>query len=211
MSQLPYRGLTDAEVAQSRARHGANVFTPRKRESAWKRFFEKLTGPLGHHIQGWHDGDHLIFILEIAAALSVLISLAEYNGWMGLTQRGAHVFFEPVGILLAILLATGIAFIFELKADKEFVLLNKINDEEKVHAVRNGNVVVIERRDVVVGDIIILETGQEIPADGTLLKAVSLTVDESSLTGEPMCSKTIKEELFDSEATYPMHHTGRFS
>lgn len=209
MSRLPYRGLTDDEVALSRARHGANVFTPRKRESAWKRFFEKLTGPLGHHIKGWHDGDHLIFILEIAAALSVLISLAEYNGWMGLTQRGAHVFFEPVGILLAILLATGIAFIFELKADKEFVLLNKVNDEEKVHAVRNGNVVVIERRDVVVDDIVILETGQEIPADGILLKAVSLTVDESSLTGEPMCSKTIKEELFDPEATYPSNQVLR--
>ena len=209
MSQFPYRGLTDAEVRQSRARHGANVFTPRKRESAWKRFFEKLTGPLGHHIKGWHDGDHLIFILEIAAILSILISLAQYYGWMGLTRRGLDVFFEPTGILLAILLATGIAFIFELKADKEFVLLNKVNDEEKVHALRNGNVVVIERRDVVVGDIIILETGQEIPADGTLLKAVSLTVDESSLTGELSCSKTVKEELFDAEATYPSNQVLR--
>lgn len=203
MSKLPYKGLTDDEVARSRARHGANVFTPRERESAWKRFFEKLTGPLGHHIRGWHDGDHLIFILEIAAVLSVLISLAEYNGWMGLTQRGLQVFFEPVGILLAILLATGIAFIFELKADKEFVLLNKVGDEEKVHALRNGSAVVIERRDVVVDDIIFLETGQEIPADGLLLEAVSLTVDESSLTGEPSCDKTVNEEHFDAQATYP--------
>lgn len=202
MAKPVYIGLTDAEVAQSRARHGANVFSPRKRESAWKRFFEKLTGPLGHHIKGWRDGDNLIFILEIAALLSIVISLAEYLGWMGLRPRGVSVFFEPVGILAAILLATGIAFIFELKADKEFSLLNQVNDEERVNVVRNGEAAVIARKDVVVGDIVLIDTGLEIPADGVLLEAVSLIVDESSLTGEPSCSKTVDEAQFDAEATY---------
>ena len=103
-----YQGLSSAEVAESRRRHGANVLTPAKRESLWKRFFERLTGPFGHLIHGWHNGDQLIFILEVAALLSIVVSFAEYGGWFGLERQDPAVFFEPVGILVAILLATGI-------------------------------------------------------------------------------------------------------
>lgn len=204
-----YTGLSDAEVLRSRAEHGANVLTPPDRESLWKRFFEKLTGPFGHRLKGWRDGDPLIFILEIAALLSVMISLAEYNEWFGLHNPGGGVFFEPLGILMAILLATGISFIFELKASREFSLLNQVNDEEPVLVVRNGNTTQIPRCDVVVGDIVMLSTGDEVPADAVLLKATSLQMDESSLTGEPVCSKTVIEADFDQEATFPSNHVMR--
>ena len=153
-----YIGLSDNEVLRSRAEHGSNVLTPPKHESLWKRFFEKLTGPFGHLVKGWHDGDSLIFILEIAAVLSIGISLAEYNEWFGLHNPGGGVFFEPVGILMAILIATGISFFFELKADREFSILNQVNDEEPVMVIRNGNTTQIPRTDVVVGDILVLQT-----------------------------------------------------
>ena len=204
-----YQGLTDAEVLRSREEHGANVLTPPERESLWKRFFEKLTGPFGHHIKGWRNGDSLIFILEIAALLSILISLSEYNEWFGLHNPGSGVFFEPLGILMAILLATGISFVFELKADREFSILNQVNDEEPVLVIRNGNTQKVPRADVVVGDIIMLTTGEEVPADAQLLEATSLQMDESSLTGEPMCSKTTEEDHFDAEATFPSNHVMR--
>ncbi len=204
-----YQGLTDAEVLRSREEHGANVLTPPERESLWKRFFEKLTGPFGHCIKGWHNGDSLIFILEVAAVLSILISLSEYNEWFGLHNPGSGVFFEPLGILMAILLATGISFVFELKADREFSILNQVNDEEPVLVIRNGNTQKVPRADVVVGDIIMLATGEEVPADAQLLEATSLQMDESSLTGEPMCSKTTEEDHFDAEATFPSNHVMR--
>jgi Ca2+-transporting ATPase len=204
-----YQGLTDAEVLRSREEHGANVLTPPERESLWKRFFEKLTGPFGHCIKGWHNGDSLIFILEVAAVLSILISLSEYNEWFGLHNPGNGVFFEPLGILMAILLATGISFVFELKADREFSILNQVNDEEPVLVIRNGNTQKVPRADVVVGDIIMLATGEEVPADAQLLEATSLQMDESSLTGEPMCSKTTEEDHFDAEATFPSNHVMR--
>ena len=204
-----YIGLTDAEVLRSRAEHGANVLTPPARESLWKRFFEKLTGPFGHCLKGWHNGDPLIFVLEIAALLSIFISVAEYNEWFGLQNPGRGVFFEPLGILMAILLATGISFIFELKADHEFTLLNQVGDEEPVLVIRNGNTIQIPRSDVVVGDIVMLSTGEEVPADALLLEATSLQMDESSLTGEPVCSKTANEAELDPEATFPSNHVMR--
>jgi Ca2+-transporting ATPase len=204
-----YQGLTDEDVLRSRAEHGDNVLTSPERESLWKRFFEKLSGPFGHHLKGWNDGDSLIFILEIAALLSIFISLSEYNEWFGLHNPGNGVFFEPLGILMAILIATGISFIFELKADREFSILNQVNDEEPVLVVRNGNTVQIPRSDVVVGDIVLLTTGEEIPADAVLLEATSLQIDESSLTGEPICSKTVNEADFDAEATFPSNHVMR--
>ncbi|MCR5242050.1 MAG: calcium-translocating P-type ATPase, PMCA-type [Prevotella sp.] len=204
-----YQGLTDAEVLRSREEHGANVLTPPERESLWKRFFEKLTGPFGHCIKGWHNGDSLIFILEVAAVLSILISLSEYNEWFGLHNPGNGVFFEPLGILMAILLATGISFVFELKADREFSILNQVNDEEPVLVIRNSNTQKVPRADVVVGDIIMLATGEEVPADAQLLEATSLQMDESSLTGEPMCSKTTEENHFDAEATFPSNYVMR--
>ena len=213
---MNYRGLTDEEVLHSRAEHGRNVLTPVAKESLWKRFFEKLTGPFGHHIRGWQNGDSLIFILEIAALVSVGSSCAEYYGWFGLeNEAGWGVFFEPIGILMAILLATGVAFVFELKADHEFSLLNQLDDEDAVQVIRNGKACAVMKQDIVVGDIVLLATGQEIPADAELLEATDLIVDESSLTGEPMCRKNPPTESpdyspnGDADATFPEHHVMR--
>lgn len=191
-------GLTDAQIIESRKKHGANVLTPPEKEAWWKEFLLKFTGPFA-------DGDPLIFILEIAGLLSIGISCYEY--W-GLGQDW-KVFFEPIGIFVAILLATGLATIFEKKADKEFQVLNQVNDDEPVEVIRNSSTTSIPRKDVVVGDIVILNTGDEIPADGELIDAVTLSVDESSLTGEPICHKTIVEADFDKGATYPSNHVMR--
>lgn len=158
----------------------------------WRRFLSKFRDPL-------------IIILLIAGVLSVCISCYEY--W-GLGEGGA-VFFEPVGIFMAIILATGLAFVFELKADREFELLNKVNDDEPVQVVRGGYALAIPRKDVVVGDIVLLNTGEEVPADGELLEATMLSVDESTLTGEPLCAKTTDPQHFDSEATFPSDHVMR--
>lgn len=146
--------------------------------------------------------DPLIIILMIAGVLSIGISFYEYFG----LKEGFTVFFEPIGIFVAILLATGLAFYFELKADKEFTILNQVNDDELVEVIRNGNATQIPKKDVVVGDIVIINTGAEVPADGELLECVSLNVDESTLTGEPMCHKSVDEKDFDTEATYPTNH-----
>ena len=203
-------GLTSEQVLKNREQFGPNVLTPPKKDSLLKRFFEKLTGPFGHYIPGWDNGDPLVFILEIAAILSVFISCAEYFGWMGLTTNaGAGVFFEPIGILMAIILATGIAFIFELKADKEFALLNQVNDEQQVKVLRDGHPTMVLRKDIVVGDVVFIEAGEEIPADIQLMEATSLNVDESSLTGEPICHKSVRQEDFDMEATFPTNNVMR--
>lgn len=187
-----YTGLTDAQVMESREKNGSNILTPPKKEPLWKRFLEKF-------------GDPLIIILLVAGSLSVGISCYEYWG----LDEGAGVFFEPVGIFIAILLATGLAFIFELKADKEFSILNQVNDDEPVQVIRNGNATQISKKDVVVGDIVILNTGEEVPADGELLEAVSLNIDESTLTGEPICHKSTVEADFDKDATFPTNHAMR--
>ncbi|WP_304508184.1 calcium-translocating P-type ATPase, PMCA-type, partial [Duncaniella muris] len=137
--------------------------------------------------------------------LSICISCYEFWG----LGEGSGVFFEPCGIFIAILLATGLAFFFEQKADKEFALLNQINDDEPVQVIRNGCVTQVTRQDVVVGDIVILNTGEEVPADGELLEAVSLNIDESTLTGEPICHKTTDPARFDKDATFPGNHAMR--
>ena len=111
-----------------------------------------------------------------------------------------------MGIFVAILLATGLAFYFELQADKEFTILNQVNDDEPVEVIRNGNTTQVPRKDIVVGDIVVINTGEEVPADCELLEATSLHMDESSLTGEPMCFKSIDEKDFDKAATYPTNH-----
>lgn len=184
-----YTGLTDAQVLESRKKNGANVLTPPEKEPLWKQFLEKF-------------GDPLIIILMIAGALSIGISCYEFFG----LGQGAAVFFEPVGIFVAILLATGLAFYFELQADKEFTILNQVNDDEPVEVIRNGNTTQIPRKEIVVGDIVILNTGEEVPADSELLEATSLHMDESTLTGEPMCGKSVDEKDFDKAATYPTNH-----
>ena len=193
MSQTKhYTGLTDAQVEESRSRNGANVLTPPEKQSLFSRFLEKFNDPL-------------IIILLVAGVLSVCISCYEYYG----LGHDAGVFFEPAGIFMAILLATGLAFVFELKADREFELLNRVNDDEPVQVIRNGHPAQVPRKDVVVGDVVIINTGNEIPADGRLLEAVSLNIDESTLTGEPVCHKTTDPGQFDPEATFPSDHAMR--
>lgn len=184
-----YTGLTDAQVLESRSKNGANVLTPPEKEPLWKQFLEKF-------------GDPLIIVLLIAGFLSIGISCYEFFG----LDHGAAVFFEPVGIFVAILLATGLAFYFELQADKEFTILNQVNDDEAVEVIRNGNTTQVPRKDVVVGDIVVLNTGGEVPADSELLESTSLHMDESTLTGESMCLKSIYEKDFDKAATYPTNH-----
>lgn len=144
--------------------------------------------------------DPLIIILLVAGALSIGIACYEYYV---LPDTDATVFFEPLGIFIAIFLATGLAFYFEARADKEFAILNQVNDDEPVQVIRNGNTTQVPKKDIVVGDIVIITTGEEIPADGELIEAVSLQVDESSLTGEPVCAKSTDPALFDKDATFP--------
>lgn len=188
----PLTGLTDAEVVESRRLHGDNVLTPPAKEPLWRKFIAKLTDPL-------------IIILLVAAALSIGIAFYEYFG----LGHDATAFLEPIGILLAVVLATGLAFIFETKADREFDILNKVNDDEPVRVIRNGQSQQIPKRDVVAGDVVMIGTGDEIPADGTLIDAVALMVDESSLTGEPACAKTTDSRDFDPEATFPSNRVMR--
>lgn len=185
-------GLNDQEVLASRQKYGENLLTPPAKEPMWKRFITKFEDPL-------------IIILLVAGVLSIAISFYEYYG----LHEGTEVFFEPVGIFIAILLATGMAFFFEEKANKAFSVLNQVNNEEPVEVIRNGNTTQIIKREVVVGDVVRLNTGSEVPADGTLLQAISLNIDESSLTGEPICHKSTHEADFDKDATFPTNYVLR--
>ena len=185
-------GLNDQEVLASRQKYGENLLTPPVKEPMWKRFITKFEDPL-------------IIILLVAGVLSIAISFYEYYG----LHEGTEVFFEPVGIFIAILLATGMAFFFEEKANKAFSVLNQVNDEEPVEVIRNGNTTQITKREVVVGDVVRLNTGSEVPADGVLLQAISLNIDESSLTGEPICHKSTHEADFDKDATFPTNYVLR--
>ena len=170
-------GLTDQEVLQSREKYGANLLTPPKRPSLLKLYLEKFEDPV-------------VRVLLIAAVFSLIISVIENE------------YAETINRIAAILLATGIGFYFEYDANKKFDLLNAVNEETLVKVIRNGRIQEIPRKDVVVGDIVVLETGEEIPADGELIEAISLQVNESNLTGEPVINKTIIEADFDEEATY---------
>ncbi|WP_281643982.1 calcium-translocating P-type ATPase, PMCA-type [Bacteroides zoogleoformans] len=172
-----HMGLTDEQVRKSRAEHGVNLLAPPKRPSLWKLYLEKFEDPV-------------VKVLLVAALFSLIISIIENE------------YAETVGIIMAVLLATGIGFFFEYDAGKKFDLLNAVNEETLVKVIRNGRVHEIPRKEVVVGDIVLLETGEEVPADGRLLEAISLQVNESNLTGEPVVSKTTLEADFDEEATY---------
>ena len=178
METKHYTGLSDAEVLESRKKHGENLLTPPPRKPLWKLFLEKFKDPI-------------IQILLVAATLSLIIAIIHNE------------FAETIGIFVAIFLATGVGFWFEMDANKKFELLNQVNDDILVKVIRNGSVHEIPKKDIVVGDIIVLETGEEVPADGELLEAVSLQVNESTLTGEPVIDKTTVPEEFDHEATYP--------
>lgn len=172
-----HSGLSEDEVKINREKYGDNLLTPPKRTSLWKLYLEKFEDPV-------------VRVLLIAAVFSLLISIIENE------------YAETIGIICAIFLATGIGFFFEYDANKKFDLLNAVNEETLVKVIRSGKVREIPRKDVVVGDIIILETGEEIPADGELIEAISLQINESNLTGEPVINKTIVEADFDDEATY---------
>lgn len=134
-------GLTAEEVVASRQKYGENVLTPPKKASVWSLFLEKFKDPL-------------IIILLFAGVLSIGIACYEYYG----LHHGATVFFEPVGIFVAIFLATAVSFYFEREADKQFSILNQVHDDEPVEVIRDGNVTSILKREVVVGDIVVLPT-----------------------------------------------------
>ena len=177
-------GLSDKQVQESRETYGWNLLTPPKRPSMWKLYLEKFNDPV-------------IRILLVAAFFSFVISVIEGE------------YAETIGIFFAIFLATGIGFYFEYDANKKFDLLNAVGEETPVTVRRNGKVQEIPRKEVVVGDIVILNTGEEVPADGTLLEAISLQINESTLTGELMVNKTTDEASFDEEATYPSNEAMR--
>ena len=188
MSQIQEKqtlnGLSDQEVIESRNKNGIILLTPPKRPSMWKLYWEKFQDPV-------------IRILLVAAVFSLAISIFENE------------YAETIGIFFAIFLATGIGFYFEYDANKKFDLLNAVGEEIPVTVIRNGKIREIPRKEIVVGDIVILNTGEEVPADGKLLEAVSLQVNESTLTGELMVAKSTDEAHFDKEATYPSNEVMR--
>lgn len=171
---------------------GRNIIPPPERESLWSLYLDKFKDPI-------------IIVLLVVFCLSVGLSLYEIfvmgDDW--------SLMFEPVGVLLALLLATGVGFIFEVKANREFDILNKVKDSRPVKVLRREaegkrpTMMLVERQDVVVGDVVRLEGGDEIPADGVLLDAQHLRVDESNFTGETYANKFVDEADFDKDATYP--------
>lgn len=188
-SSRAYTPLSREQAEQSRALYGPNVLTLPPSTPEWKLFLRKFTDPL-------------IVVLLVAGVCSICISAYEY-WWLG---QSAEVFFEPVGIFVAVLIATTLSFVFERRADKEFKLLNSVNDREPVQVIRAEGATSVPRCDVVVGDIIVLNTGDEIPADAELLDSTALEIDESTLTGEPSTHKSHLEEAFEKEATFPTDH-----
>ena len=182
-----YQGLTKQEVEESKRLYGENILTPPEKASLWSLFLEKFDDPI-------------IKILLVAWGLSMII--AGVHCW-GPEAKGFTAFLEPIGIFFAIMLASCVGFFFEVKANRAFDVLNTVNDDILVKVIREGRICQIARKEVVVGDIVILETGEEVPADGKLLEAISLQINESTLTGEPIISKTTNEADFDKDATYP--------
>ncbi|MGN0068971.1 MAG: calcium-translocating P-type ATPase, PMCA-type [Prevotella sp.] len=171
-------GLNEQEVAESRRVHGTNTLTPPEKTSLWKLYLEKYRDPI-------------IQILLVAAGFSLILSFIENE------------FVEVIGIFLAIFFATTVGFYFERDAAKKFSVLTSMSEEQPVKVRRNGKVTEIPRREVVVGDIMLIEVGDEIPADGKLITAVDLQIDESSLTGEPITSKRTGTTGKKHEDTYP--------
>ena len=159
-----------------------------------KRFLEKFSDPI-------------IRILLIALLLSIGVSVYQ----LATGAEGWSVMLEPLGIFVAVMLATTVGFVFELSANKKFDILNQTEDETMVTVFRDGLIQRIERKDVVVGDTVVLNTGDEVPADGVLMEAVAMRVNESDLTGEPSCSKTTNKSEFKPDATYPSNYVCRGS
>ena len=244
-----YLGLTDAQVLESRKKHGANILTPPAEDSVWDKIkdcmhFWLLKVDLAIFIIAavaafvvQHDGmwiapvlSFVLFALtylvaylggewnedeksfEIDSLFTILLfalilsgGIAFYNGVFGGIE-GWEPYLELVGIAAAVLLATTVAHILEAQNEKTFKSLNEVNDDTLVKVIRNNNVCQVPRKDIVVGDIILLEAGEEVPADAEVLNCMKLTMDESSLTGEPQCGKTVDPAQFDKDATYPSNH-----
>lgn len=160
-------GLTDEQVKQSREQHGKNVLTPPQRTSLWKLYLDKYRDPI-------------IQILLVAAFVSLILAFIEKN------------FMETIGIFVAVFLATTVGFYFERDAAKKFNLLTALSEEQPVKVRRNGKVMEIPRHDVVVGDVVLVEVGDEIPADGELIVCNDLQINESALTGEPVAEKSLE-------------------
>ncbi len=171
-----HTGLSQEQVEQSRREHGQNVLTPPAKTPLWKLYIEKYQDPM-------------IRILLAAAVISLILAFVQ------------HDFLETIGIFVAIFFATTVGFYFECDASKKFDILNAIGEEQPVKVRRNGKVREVARKDIVVGDIVLLEVGDEIPADGTLLSSLNMQVDESSLTGEPLTTKNaLQTESSNGEA-----------
>lgn len=160
-------GLTDEQVKQSREQHGKNVLTPPQRTSLWKLYLDKYRDPI-------------IQILLVAAFVSLILAFIEKN------------FMETIGIFVAVFLATTVGFYFERDAAKKFNLLTALSEEQPVKVRRNGKVIEIPRHDVVVGDVVLVEVGDEVPADGELIVCNDLQINESTLTGEPVTEKSLE-------------------
>lgn len=160
-------GLTDEQVKQSREQHGKNVLTPPQRTSLWKLYLDKYRDPI-------------IQILLVAAFVSLILAFIEKN------------FMETIGIFVAVFLATTVGFYFERDAAKKFNLLTALSEEQPVKVRRNGKVMEIPRHDVVVGDVVLVEVGDEVPADGELIVCNDLQINESALTGEPVTEKSLE-------------------
>ena len=160
-------GLTDEQVKRSREQHGRNVLTPPHRTSLWKLYLDKYRDPI-------------IQILLVAALVSLILAFFEQN------------FMETIGIFVAVFLATTVGFYFERDAAKKFNVLTALSEEQLVKVRRNGKVMQVPRHDVVVGDVVLIEVGDEVPADGELLTCVDLQINESTLTGEPVTEKTLE-------------------
>lgn len=178
----PHAGLSDEQVRTSRQQYGDNVLTPPKKTSLWKLYLDKYRDPI-------------IQILLIAALVSLVLAFVE------------HDFVETLGIFIAIFIATTVGFYFECDAARKFRVLTTINEDQPVKMLRDGKVMRVPRRDVVVGDIILVETGDEIPADAVLVEAVNLQIDESSLTGEPLTSKSVTDAQGQQAADAASQHS----
>ena len=173
------QGLTAREVEQSREKHGENVLTPPRRQSMWRLYLEKYNDPM-------------VRILLVAALVSLVLAFVKDD------------YIETLGIIAAVLLATTVGFYFERDAARKFDVLTQLGEEQPVKVVRDGQVVEIPRREIVVGDVVVVETGDEVPADGQLFESTDLQVDESSLTGEPMAHKAVQaEQQSVGEEAYP--------
>ncbi len=195
MASIKHSYLDSALVSTSNdveSGRGKNIIPPPERESLWRAYLEKFKDPI-------------IIVLLVVFFFSVVVALYE----IFVVGKGLDLLLEPSGVLLALLLATGVGFVFEVKAGREFDILNKVKDSRPVKVFRRRCegarpvLVTIAKQDVVVGDIVRLESGDEVPADGYLVDALKLRVDESNFTGETYANKYLDEADFDADATYP--------